>query len=304
MMPAMSREARFHDATHETNKQARGMKIPPTAGRSRSSSRSGFWPLTAAMLAGLCLIVSGCIPSTGGVRADAEASRFNAGLGAEYLNRGELEQARQKLEKAIQQDDTNTLAHISYARLQQRIGELDLAHVHFKRALQLQPDEAEHLNSYGVFLCETDDVDAALENFKKASENPYYKTPEFALDNAGLCLLDAGRTDEAEVYLRDALRRNPRFGNALLHMADVTLKQKRVEISDAYFGRFQQYSQHTPQSLLLGVRIKQAMGDSKSMATFRDRLIRDFPKSREAGPGPHATIVNADFTVHGILPRP
>ena len=154
--------------------------------------------------------------------------------------------------------------------------------MHFKKALQLEPDESQHRNSYGVFLCETGRTSEAIEQFSLAAENPFYQTPEFALDNAGLCLLDAQQLDEAEIFLRDALRRNPRFANALLHMADLTLQQERLQFADAYFGRFQQYSQDTPQSLLLGMNIKKAQGDGGAAKVFRDRLLSEFPQSREA----------------------
>ena len=96
---------------------------------------------------------------------DAAAAQYNAQLGANYLQRGELNQARAKLESALGQDDGNALAHATYAQLQQRIGDGDKARVHFERAIAIEPDEAEHRNAFGAFLCGAGDVEAAQREF-------------------------------------------------------------------------------------------------------------------------------------------
>ena len=105
--------------------------------------------LNVGCVLALSVFVGACqTPATdvAGSGDSAEASQFNAELGARYLQRGELDQARLKLEKALEQDNNNSLAHISYARLQQEIDEPELAKSHFKRALELNPDDAEHLS--------------------------------------------------------------------------------------------------------------------------------------------------------------
>lgn len=211
-----------------------------------------------------------------------DASRYNAELGANYLQRGNLELARDKLEKALEQDDRNALAHVTYAQLQQRIDESRAARRHFKRAIALEPDEPEHRNSYGVFLCEAGDVGAAEREFVRAATNPFYETPEYALDNAGLCLLDARRLDESERYLRDALRSNPQFASAYLHMAALLLERERLTLADAYHQRFAAYSPPTAESLWLEVRLKQALGRPDESRVAADALLDRFAGSREA----------------------
>lgn len=212
-----------------------------------------------------------------------DAAQYNAQLGAQYLQRGELDQAREKLLKALDQDDNNALAHATYANLQFRIGEPDSADVHFKRALELDPDEAEYRNSYGIYLCGVNEYDAAGEEFRAAADNPYYRTPEYALDNAGLCMLDADRLDDAETFLREALRVNPQFANAYLHMADLMYRKQRLTVADAYFQRFNAYGAESPESLLLGLQIKRDAGDLDTAETYASRLLNQFPASEQAG---------------------
>jgi len=212
-----------------------------------------------------------------------DAAQYNAQLGAQYLQRGELDQAREKLLKALDQDDNNSLAHATYANLQFRIGEPDTADEHFKRALRLDPDEAEYRNSYGIYLCGVGKYDGASKQFRAAADNPYYRTPEFALDNAGLCMLDADRLSDAESFLREALRVNPKFANAYLHMADLMHRKQRLTVADAYFQRYNAYGSESAESLLLGLQIKRDAGDLEAAESYASQLLNQFPASEQAG---------------------
>ncbi|MFK7996134.1 MAG: type IV pilus biogenesis/stability protein PilW [Granulosicoccus sp.] len=212
-----------------------------------------------------------------------DAAQYNAQLGAQYLRRGELDQAREKLLKALDQDDTNALAHVTYAQLQARVSEPDSAQIHFQRALQLEPDEADHRNSYGIYLCQQEQYDEAKKQFREAADNAYYRTPEFALDNAGICMLDADRLSDAEGFLREALRVNPQFANAYLHMADLMHRRQRLTVADAYYQRFTAYGRETASSLWLGLKIKRDAGQLKTAEQYASRLLNQFPASEEAG---------------------
>ncbi|PID62336.1 MAG: type IV pilus biogenesis/stability protein PilW [Gammaproteobacteria bacterium] len=243
-------------------------------------SFSGFGRVVLAVAA---LHLAACA-STGGEAGQKrrDAAQFNAQLGAQYLQRGELDQARSKLVKALAQDERNALAHVSYAKLLQRIDKPAKAQQHFARAIDLEPDQAEHHNSYGIFLCQQGHEAEALQQFKKAADNPYYKTPEFALDNGGLCLIEAERHEEASLWLREAIRRNPQFGPGYLHMAEVFYVEKRLTLADAYLQRFNHYENETAASLLLELRIKRDSGDLGTAQKLASKLLNRFPSSPEA----------------------
>jgi type IV pilus assembly protein PilF len=231
----------------------------------------------------LLLSIQACAQSSKLPTNDADAAQYNAQLGAQYLRRGNLDQAREKLTKALAQDDTNALAHVTYAQLQFQVDKPASAKKHFKLALKLEPDEADHRNSYGIYLCKVESYDMAQEQFREAAENPYYKTPEYALDNAGLCMLDADRLPDAETYLREALRVNPKFGNAYLHMSELMFRQQRLTVAEAYFDRYKVYGQESSESLWLGYKINRDAGDSDVALQFANRLLEEFPSSHEAG---------------------
>ncbi|MFK8077665.1 MAG: type IV pilus biogenesis/stability protein PilW [Granulosicoccus sp.] len=248
----------------------------------RTDGPASCWRLVIFLF--VALLLQACSGNDNrGPRNSEDAAQYNAQLGAQYLQRGDLDQAREKLTKALEQDYDNALAHVTYAKLQYRVEQVDSANKHFKHALDLEPDEAEHRNSYGIYLCNVKRYALARKQFRLAADNPYYKTPEFALDNAGICMLDAGDLDEAERYLREALRTNTKFGNAYLHMAELMLRRERITVAEAYFDRYKVYGQETSESLWLGYKIKRTDGDLLAAENYGSQLLDKFPASAEAG---------------------
>lgn len=66
-------------------------------------------------------------------------------------------------------------------------------------------------------------------------------------------------------------------------MADLTYQRNQLRIADAYLNRFEVYGKVTPASLLLAMNIKRASGNVDAARGFANRLLNEFPKSREAG---------------------
>jgi len=229
------------------------------------------------------MLLQACV-TTGSAYKDAEkAAQLNAQLGSELLRDGKLAQARDKLEKALKQDKKNALAHLTYGQLQQVVENPKSARIHFKKAIELEPDTASHRNSYGVFLCQVKEYDAAEKQFGAAAANKFYETPEYSWDNAGVCMLDSDQLDKAEDYLRKALQINPKFANPYLHMAELLYKRERLTVAEAYYERFMAYGDDTPGSLLLGIHINRDNGNNVEAEQFASKLLNDFPASREAG---------------------
>jgi len=86
-----------------------------------------------------------------------EAANFNMSLGAQYLKNGKLNQAIAKLEKAITQAPTLTLAHSYLGLAYEKIGETARANTHYSKAVALEADNPVSANNYGTFLCRQND---------------------------------------------------------------------------------------------------------------------------------------------------
>jgi len=237
----------------------------------------------AIALAGL-LVLGGCTtgPELVSDQHLKKASEINAKLGAEYMQQGNLQTAKDKLDKALKENADNADAHSTYALLMMRLERPDQARDHFETALDLDPDSPRLRNNYGTFLCQQGDYDAGIKQFLSAAKNKLYETPAYAYANAGQCAGDAGRTDEARNYLRKALEYDKRMASALYSLAKLEMDQGQPQRAARYIKRFHDVATPAAQSLWLGVRIERALGNRTAAREYGRKLVRDFPDSDEA----------------------
>ena len=215
-------------------------------------------------------------------KSDSDAARYNTQLGANYLQRGELELAREKLEKAVKQDPNLAGARGYLGVLYERINQFDKADTEYRAAVRLAPDSPDILNTYGGYLCRQDRRKEGIEHFLMAARNPLYRTPEAALTNAGVCARGIPDPDAAEDYFRQALARVPGSREALIQLADLNFGMRDYLQAQAFLERYLQYGNATPDALALGARIEAAQGNDEAAAEYRSRLRREFPSAARA----------------------
>ncbi len=224
--------------------------------------------------------LAGCA-SGGGTRPTAEpnqqAAALQVKLGQGYLNQGELETARDKLQRALELDPRSVDAHTVMAVLQERIARHEIAEMHYRRAVELKPDGGAGNNNYGTFLCGRGRYDEAQPYFARAVQDPFYRTPAVAYANAGFCALKAGRVEEAETSLRSALEFEPRNAGVLFELARLHLQRGDTMRARAFLQRYEAISDGDPEALALGAELEQRTGDAAAESRYRDELQRRFP---------------------------
>jgi len=247
------------------------------------------------MLLGLALLAAGCQQQT--VRDEpGGAATGNLGsplvgpspadvyidLSGAYLREDRLTEAFMNAKKAVIVDPGSSNAHYMMALVQQRLGQLDEADAAYREAIRRDPRSPVALNAYGSFLCDRQRFDDADQYFRRALNNPLYRTPWLASHNAASCALRAGNEEQAERDFRAALRANPRFAPSLLGMAKITFKQQNYLSTRAYLQRLSEVVPHTAESLWIGVQTEQRLGDKDQMASYGLKLRAKFPDSEEA----------------------
>jgi type IV pilus assembly protein PilF len=230
------------------------------------------------------LAVVGCASSP--KTSDEEARRAaetNTALGRQYMDRGQNEIALEKLKRAVAHDKTYAPAHTMLAFLYETLGQQEAAEREYRAALRYDPEDGDVNNNYGAFLCSTGREEEAGRYFEAAVRDPFYETPEIALSNAGSCALAAGDLDKAESFLRQSLEYDNELASALLPMAQVSYRKGSYLRARAFLQRYEAVGPMNEESLSLGYRIEQQLGDEKAANRYRAELQQRFPGSMEAG---------------------
>ena len=236
--------------------------------------------LTASLLVG-------CVSSDGTKALKREnptesAAKTNIQLGIAYLQQGNYIVAREKLERSLKQNPKDPDVHTSLGLLYDRTGEPKLADKHYQEALRLAPDNPDVSNNYAIYLCKRGRVDDGVERFAAVAANKYYRTPEVALTNAGVCLLGAKRLDEAQAKFAGAIKVRPDYSEATVQLATLHVERGQVtearKVVDTYLGAFRP----RPDVLYVAVTVARAAKDKMSEEKFSRTLRLEFPDSAQA----------------------
>ena len=248
---------------------------------------------------GLSLAVAGCVtvggggnngglqepkplPKTSKAEQRKDAARIHTELAQHYLADGDLQDALAKLQLALKFDPNYAPAQTVIAVVYERINNLPAAEEHYRRAEELEPTKGDPNNNLGQFLCRIGKQQEGIGYFRKAVADPFYATPEVALTNAGICQMSIGDLTSAEVSFRDAIARNPRYGDALFNMAEVLYRQGDAFRARAFIQRFDALGQPSAAALKLGYDIESRLGNTDAAQNYLGRLQSQFPDSEQA----------------------
>ena len=234
-------------------------------------------------------LTAGCVTRTkdGGKPLKQEdpqvqAAAYNVQLGTAYLQQGNYPVAREKLERALEQNPKDPNVHTSLGLLYDRTGEPKLADKHFREALRLAPDKPDLSNNYAIYLCKNGRVDEGVERFSAVAANRYYRTPEVALTNAGVCLRSVKRYDEAQERFIAAIKARPNYSEATVQLSSLYLEDERVvdarRVVDTYLNAFKP----NPDVLFAAVGVARAAKDRMAEEKYSRALRLEFPDSAQA----------------------
>lgn len=239
----------------------------------------------ALLIVGALVVVvglPGCASHKEAEKKSADASTYNTQLGISYLRQGDINLAKDKLDRALKENPDNPEVHSARAMLFDRMNEPAQADAEFKTALRLAPNDPDVSNNYAVYLCQTGRATEGVKRFEVVAHNALYRTPWVAYTNAGVCLRTAKRNPEAVKNFRQALSIHPNFAEAAYQLGDLMLQEGNLTDARAMVDSYLNAFDETPDLLLLGVRVARAQNDRVAFALYSRKLRLDFPSSAQA----------------------
>lgn len=209
------------------------------------------------------------------------ASDINLELATDYFRKGNLAAAKDKIDRAIEQNPRNAKAQATAGLLYDQLNDPRKSDAHFEKAVDLDPQNPEILNNYAVILCKRGKAEQGEKYFVRAASNPLYKTPEVAYLNAGSCARAVGDLKNAEEHFRKALAVSPRFAQALYEMADLEYLRKNYMSARAFLERYLEMGRIDPTTLWLALRIEQGLGNTAGANGYAQRLKSEYPSAAE-----------------------
>jgi type IV pilus assembly protein PilF len=213
---------------------------------------------------------------------DETAAKYNIQLGTAYLQQGNYVVAREKLERSLKQNPKDPNVHTSLGLLYDRTSEPKLADKHYREALRLAPENPDIINNYAIYLCKSGRVDEGVERFSTVAASKYYRTPEVALTNAGVCLRGAKRFDEAQRKFLGAIKARPNYSEATVQLVSLHIERSQFvearKLVDTYLGAFRP----NPDVLFAAVNVARASKDKMAEEKFSRALRMEFPESAQA----------------------
>jgi type IV pilus assembly protein PilF len=238
-----------------------------------------------ALITGIVVLGVTACASTEPIGKTADVSKradLRTQLAINYMQRNQLEVAREELEHALEIAPDHSGANHAMAALQERLGNNEEAERHYRQAVRSDAENSQAAHDFGTFLCRRGRVQEALEQYENALSNPLYRQPDISNLRAGECLLSHGTTQAAESYFRKALHINPGLSLALYYMADINFRRKNYLSARGYIERHFSIASKTPESLLLAYKIEHELKAPKVAEEYASLLRGNFARSKEA----------------------
>jgi type IV pilus assembly protein PilF len=250
------------------------------------------WLAAAALAGALTTLLAGCATPRENATANDVATpsdetylrrraRIRLELASGYYEEGKADIALDEVKQVLQVDPTFADAYNLRGLIYMRLGDNRQAEDSFRRAVVLNPRDADAHHNFGWLQCLQARYPEALRSFQQALAVTIYAGRSRTLMTQGICQARAGQLEEAERSLSRSYELDA--GNPITGYNLARILYQRGEYSRAqfYIRRLNNSELANAETLWLGIKVEQRMNDQQAMTQLSDVLRRRFPQSRE-----------------------
>jgi len=264
----------------------------------RASALVKFGALSlAAALLSACVSTRTPLPESPGVTGDTKdrvtasdesdaSKRANVRmeLAAAYFGRGQMTTALDQVKLAIIANPNLSEAYNLRGLIYANLGDDQLAEESFRRALQLNPRDADVMQNFGYYQCQKKRYPEANALFEQAIAEPKNRDVSRTLLTQGVCQAQAGQWPQAEATLLRSYQLDPGNPSTAVNLSEVLYRRGEYERARFYVRRVNAMPDvSNAQTLWLAARIEHRLGNARGAQDFADQLRGRYPNSRETG---------------------
>ncbi len=210
-------------------------------------------------------------------------ARARMELASAYFGRNQMATALDQVKIAIAADPNYGEAFDLRGLIYANLGDQVLAEESFKRALQINPRDADTMHNYGFYLCQQKRYPESTAFFTQALAIPQYQGVVRTLLAQGVCQAYAGHLTLAETSLTRAFELDSSNPFTATNLAQVLYELGEFERARFYIRRVNALPDvSNAQTLWLAARIENKLGNRQGTSDFGIQLRNRFPDSREA----------------------
>jgi type IV pilus biogenesis/stability protein PilW len=160
----------------------------------------------------------GGVNGDGGIDTRIDADTYYK-LGLSKLNEQNFQGAAVEFNKAVKVNPNHKDALNSLGQLYIRFEDFSKAVEFFQRAVNVSPNFSEAYNNLGITYAKMGLWEKSIEVFNTALKNPFYDNPAIVYKNLGFSLYRLGRYEEAVKEFKNSIRRQPNMVQAYMGLA-------------------------------------------------------------------------------------
>ncbi|WP_213953981.1 type IV pilus biogenesis/stability protein PilW [Variovorax sp. dw_954] len=209
-------------------------------------------------------------------------ARTRLELAISYFEAGQTTTALDEIKQSLVADPNYAEAYNLRGLVYMRMDDPGLAEDSFRRAIAINPRDANTMHNYGWLLCQQNRYNDAMTQFNAALAVPGYIDASKTLMTQGLCQIRAGQNAEAEKTLMKAYEfdaANPVIG---YNLAALLAKREDWTRAQFYVRRVNNGPAANAETLWLGVKVERKLNNREAVSQLGGQLQSRFPQSREA----------------------